>query len=328
MKTLIPPTALVVLFASSSAFAQTPAYSKPSGYTTQNLAANSFNLVGINVQTPPVVAGTLTDVNGANLTDTDVDFTSTLDASRTYVLEIKSGPGTADGTVQDFASWTGNTITLPGAISGITLGDSYSVRVAPTLGEVFTGTSITAGFTSLGADIVWIPNGSGGYAQYWKNSTNWRQLVAGNNSDPLANDVSLLYIDGILVQKRASASSLVLTGEVKTTGSNTVISTGFNPISLVAPAGSTLFNCGLIGDLAAAFTALGSDVVWVPTGPNTYDKYALRAPAPGTWYKLNASDSFEASPAADIELPPTILIQRRTAGKVITLDVPPSYSDL
>ncbi len=328
MKNKLTYTLLLAAASCGVALGQTTAYTTPVGYTTQALAPSSFNLVGINVQTSTVVAGKLTGVSGAVLSDSATNFSTVLTLGKTYVMEIKSGPGTADGTTQDFTIFSGNTVTLPAAVAGIATGDTYSIRVAPTLPDIFTGTSVTPGFSAAGADIIWIPDGAGNYIKYWKNSATWRQLVAGTASDPVATNVAVLYTDGILVQKKATPTSLVLSGEVKTTGSNALLVPGFNPVSIVAPVGLTLFNAGLIGDLTPGFSASGADIVWVPIGGGLYNKYGLKSPAPGTWFKLTAAGVFEALASPDVSLPPAVLIQRKVGSKVISLDVPASYSNL
>ncbi|RYG58666.1 hypothetical protein EON80_26715 [bacterium] len=133
MKSYIPYSLLAAAAACGLAFAQETAYTTPVGYTTQTLAANSFNLVGINLQTPTTVAGTLTAVSGTQLSDSNADFTALLPAGSTGVLEILDGP--ASGTTQEFTTYAGNSITVPVEIANLAAGAKYRVRIATTLSE-------------------------------------------------------------------------------------------------------------------------------------------------------------------------------------------------
>ena len=131
MKSRFALTILAAVALTGISPAQTTARTKPVGYTTQTLAANRQNLVGINLMTPVIASGFFTAVSGTTFSDTNTDFTQAITAGKTAVLEITSG--TAAGTVQDFVSWNGNSITLPAAISGAAIGDTYRIRLAPTL---------------------------------------------------------------------------------------------------------------------------------------------------------------------------------------------------
>ncbi|MDP3851284.1 MAG: hypothetical protein Q8Q59_12320 [Luteolibacter sp.] len=297
------------------ASAQT-AYTTPVGYVTQALTPSKFNLIGLTVQTPVAVAGDLEDVTGAVLTDSDVvDFAAVLTPSRTYIIEITSG--TAFGASQDFVTVSGSTVTLPGAITGLANGDKYQIRVAPTLETVFgTTTSVLQkGAVSGSADIVYLPNGSGGYLQYWQNlAGSWRNFIGGS----AASNIPVIYLDGILIQKRAAAASLVFSGEVKTIGSTTAIIKGFNPIGSVYPAGSTLQNIGLADDLLKGAVAGSADIVHIPNGSGGYTLYWLNLAS--SWRNFIGGG---AAPA-DIPLTTGFFIEKRNVGTVTVDIAPPS----
>lgn len=329
------PTLYTLLAAAAAcglATAAETAYTKPVGYTTQTLAANSFNLVGFNVLSPSVAAGKVTAVSGAEVTDSTASFDTALPAGKTCVLEITSG--TAAGTVQEFTNWTASTITLPAAIGGLAPNDTYVVRVVPTLQETFpAGFLAGSGFAST-ADKVWVPQGSGAYLKYWYKSTTpnvgWHTTSTGSNDTGLVtSDVPLVYIDGILVEKKATPKDFVLTGEVKTTGSNVLLTTGFNLISINPPTGLTLFTSGLQGDIAGSGFPSSADIVWVPQGGGAYIKYWYKTTTPNIgWHTTVTGSTDTGLVGADVPLPASIFLQRKGASKVVTLDVPSGYSSL
>ena len=325
---------LAAAAACGMAYSADTAYTTPVGYTTQALAANTFNLVGFNVLTPTVAAGDLTGVSGATLSDSGVDFTTLLTAGKTYVLDIKDGPGTADGTVQEFVTWSGSDITLPSAVAGVAVGDKYSIRQAPTLQATFPVGFLAGSVSATNADKVWVPNGSGGYTKYWYKITlppiGWHTTGTGlDDTGVVTADVPLIYIDGIFVEKKGVAKDLVLSGEVKTTGSNVLVNTGFNPVGITPPVGLTLFTSGLQGDIAGSVSATNADKVWVPNGLGGYTKYWYKITLPPIgWHTTTTGLDDTGVVATDVTLTPAIFIERKGASKVVTMDVPSSYSSL
>jgi hypothetical protein len=334
MKTQFTFAILAAVAACGLANAQT-AYTTPVGYTTQTLPANKTTPVGFNVLSPTLVSGVLTGVTNANttLTDTAVDFSSALTAGKTYTIDIKDGPGTIDGAVQDFITWSGSSITVP-AMAGVAVGDKYVIRAVPTLQETFPVGFLTGATSAANADKVWVPNGSGGYNKYYYRitiaPTGWRKTTTGSNDTGAAPaNIPLVYVDGILIEKKGTAKSLVLTGEVKTTGSNNVLATGLNPMSIVAPAGLTLQTSGLQGDIASATSATNADKVWVPNGTGGYTKYYHRITiAPTGWRTTTTGSNDTGAAPLNLPLEGAVIIERKGVAKVISMDVPSSYSNL
>jgi hypothetical protein len=326
-------TTLLALALTGASQAQTTVTTAPVGYTTQTLAANRQNLVGINVMTPVIASGSFTAVSGATLTDSNTNFTQAITAGKTAVLEITSGSGMVPGTVQDFVTWSGNSITLPAAVTGVTVGNTYRIRLAPTLQEIFPVGTLAGSLFATSADKVWVPTGSGTYDRYWYRtgaSAGWRKTTNGtNDTGAVTSDVPLLYIDGIIVDKKGTAKDLVLMGEVKTQGSNVLLAQGQNLISIVPPVGGTLFNSGLQGDIAGSLFATSADIVMVPNGSGSFTRYWYRTGASAGW-RLTTNGSTDAGAvSADVSLPPSIVIQRRSATpKVVTMDVPAAYTSL
>jgi hypothetical protein len=337
MKHLIPLTALAALSAASPIYAQTPAFSKPSGYATQSLPANTLTLVGINLQNPAVVKGTFTSISDTTLTDTQIDFTSQLLANKTYIIEINSGD--AAGGVEWFADWTGNTITVASTLNipNLAIGDSYTIRLAPTLQQLFPAGSLTTfGLANVSAaDKIWVQQSNGTYLKYAvKTGANagWHITPDGLTSGGLiTTDIPVVSTDGILVEKKAVTGSVVQTGEVKTSATTAFSTQGFNLVSINPPVGLTLFTSGLADDVATfgLANASSADKVWIPQGNGTFVRYALKTGANAGWYTTPNGLSVGSLVTEDIPLPAAIYIQQISGTpKRISLNVPSSYNSL
>jgi hypothetical protein len=340
MKTLIPLTALAALVASGTIHAQTPAFSKPSGYVTTPLL-QGFNLIGLNLQTASLASGKFETVAATTLTDNDSTYAPV--SGRTYVLEITSG--TISGSIFEVpaANISGSTITVTTVPAtnlvtlGLTTNDTYSLRIAPTLEEIFTTVPLAQGgvlvpaLDAVSADNIWLPNGNGGYVLYYLRSGSPRafRAVVG---DALAPNTPIIYSDGFFVQKKTgAAASLTVTGDVKAVGTTSVITQGFNPVNLVAPVGLNLFNAGLEDDIQAGLDATAADLVWVQQSNLSYKQYFRRGNlATGSWRDAaNPGAALTQQQAEAVALSGAVLIQRKGAGNTnLDLKVPTNYSNL
>lgn len=312
---------LVTLVAAATSFGQTEAKTKPVGYESVTLNANQFNVVGLRLQGATVASGALETIGTSSVTDNEGSFATILSASKTYVLEITSG--TLSGLTVE-ATWTsGNVLNTPDNLSsaGVVAGVSYNLRPALTLEEIFGTTSsvLTKGFTSASADIIWIPNGSGNYTRYYLHSTSAWRNVSTNTASP---NTPIVYTDGILIEKRSSAATLTLSGEVKTGGSSFPVITGMNVVSTIYPAGVSLQNFGLEDDVQAAFTSASADIIWVPNGSGGYGRYYRHSS--GNWRNVDTNTNL----VSDVTLASGVLIERRGAARSFTVTPPSSYSNL
>ena len=321
MKNLIPITLAATFVASGISSAQTPAYSKPSGYVTQPLI-QGFNPVGFTLQQPITTSGTFTAVSASSTSDSTKNFTSLLVAGATYTLEITSG--TAVNQVVEIVSFAGSQLnTVDNLVTaGALNGNSYAIRKASTLEEIFgtTDSVLTKNNSVNNADLVWIPNGSGGYTRYFQNAAGaWRNAT----SPSLAPNTPVIYLDAAFIQRRAATPvDLVTAGQVITRPSKSAILNGFNFISTVFPVGSTLQNVGLDGSLTRNNSVNNADIVWVPNGMGGYTRYFLNAT--GGW--RNATNPGLVT--TDVPITTAIFIQRKTTATSITLTPPPAYSSL
>lgn len=341
MKTLIPLTALAMLVATSTTYAQTPAYSKPSGYTTQVLKPNRLNYVGLNVLTPSLASGAITAIgtSGLDLTDNKASLLTALPSGKMHTIEITSG--TAVGSVREFTSFNNTRVTTSAAITGLKVGDKYIIRKNLTLQELFpNGAPLTGGAVQpLNADVVEIPNGSGGFTSYfYKTSvTNgpigwWTTPNASTRGVQVTADVPLLYTDGIRIRRRAGVDkNLVITGQVKTTSSRTYVVTGSNPISVNSPVGSTLANSAFGGLQGHATSPATADILLVPISTGAFRRYWRKTSATGGpigWYLTPDGVAVGTIQTKTVNLPPYCLIERKGAARFIEVKVPTNYSNL
>ena len=333
MKSSITYSLLLAAAASSVAFGQTTAYTTPVGYTTQSLA-QGYNAVGLTLQKSPVASGAFETVNGTTLTDSDTTFAPV--TGRTYVLEVTSG--TAVGNIQEVlaANISGNVITTPQAI-GMAVGDTYNLRLAPTLEEIFTTTPLATGgvlyaaLNSNSADVVWVPTGTGSYDKYYLKSGATPAFYKFGSTTLTAPNVPVVYTDGLFIQKKtATAASLTVSGEVKKVGSNTVMVQGYNLVSPVAPVGLNLFNSGLATSMVASLSATNADILWVQKADLTYDKYFRHSTAPGNWRKVSApAVNMTQSEAEAVAMTSAVLIQHKANTTVaVKFAAPTAYSSL
>jgi hypothetical protein len=321
MKHLIPLTTLAALSVASPLHAQTPAFSKPSGYVTQTIV-QGFNPVGFTLQLPPTASGSFTDVSATTVSDSTKDFSTLLSPGALYILEI--GSGTASNQIIEVGSGAGSNLNTTGDLqtAGATIGDSYVLRKAATLEEIFgtTNSVLTKNNSVNNADVVWVPDGLGAYTRYFQNAAGaWRNAT----TPALAPNTPIVYVDAVFIQRKSSTSvDLTLTGQVKTTASKTAIVQGFNFVSTIYPSGATLQNSGLSDTLARNNSVNSADVVWVPNGSGGYTRYFVNAA--GAW--RNATTPGLAADPTPITS--AIFIQRKVGSSSINLTPPPSYSNL
>lgn len=336
MNKFIPFAALTALATSGLSMAQTPAFSKPSGYVTQSIKANSFNLVGITLHNASSANGIVDEVTATTFVDNDANFTGSLVAGKTYILEITSGQGL--GLTQEITSWTGTALTTSESFVGeVATGTSaYQLRESATISSVF-GSDNSAGLlvgTATTADIIYVPNNSGGFDQFYRQPASppfvpaERWTKVGGNGD--FGSKALNFVDSIFIQRRGATDlSLTLTGQVKTTSVTSVVTGGgsFNYVGSVFPVGSTLDNSGLSSSVLAG-TATTADIVFVPNNQGGYSQYYYQPAQPpfvptAQWVKIGTAGNAGATP-----LTSGLIVQRRGPSARISITPPPSYSNL
>jgi hypothetical protein len=338
MKTLIPFTALAVLAAGGLSQAQTTttAYSKPSGYVTEVFKAGQFNLFGVTLNNSPSAVGVITAISSSSVSDSTKDFSSLLTPGNTYVLEITSANSPAQGAIAEVVTWSGNSITTSPTdftLVGAAVGNSYVIRKAPTIADIFGATNqvgLLAGNVNT-ADILWVSDGAGVLSRYYYATASfpitagWRK-IGGGNTDSSA--VPIVYADGMILQRRASTDlSLVVTGELKTTRTMYPITTGaFNYLGSSFPVGSTLASSQLAAQVTPG-NPNTADIVWVPDGSGGYNRYYYATasfPITAGWRSVGGGNTDTSSNL----ISSGIIIQRRGPTANLTISPPASYSNL
>jgi len=305
-----------VLAAAVGSVSAQSAVSPVVGYRTETIQ-QGFNLVGFNLHGKVLASGTIDGATGAVVNDASVDFSTILNgAGETYLLEVTSGA--QDGMVAEIASAANGSVTLVAA-PGVTFAatDTYSVRRALTLTEVFD--NLTAGFTEATADVVWIPTGSGTFDRFFKHAGTGNFRAAGTFFDPV-KPIAIFYPDACFVERKGSTPiDIVQSGTVKLTSTVVDAPNGFYPVSVSGPAGSTLNNSGLAATLKRGFTEATADVVWVPTGVGSYDRYFAHQISGN----FRAAGSFVDAPQVDIDN--GVFIERRDPATSAVFQVPSFY---
>ena len=312
------------------------AYTNPSGYVKYDLVVG-FNPIGINLHGEVLVSGTIDSVNagGDTFTDADVDFTTILStanlAAGTYLLEITGADTTAgsalnqNGAVAVITSATSTTVTIEGG--GVDSGAaSYTIRKAKTLNEVFgTGddAQLTGSFNSANSDIIWVPDGSGGYTTYYYNANNSEFRATTSQFSSPAKPFSFFYPDGAFVEVKSTPKMITIFGEVKTTGTIIAATSGFSVFTVPSPTGQTLDELGIKGSLSKSFNSLNADVLWVGDGAGGYDTYFVHNS--DVWRSTDSQ--FSGNEGATI-VSGAIAIERKTASTSALAQLPTFFTSL
>jgi len=324
MKKILSRSLLAALAAAGFAHAAEVA-TTPVGYVTTSLQPG-FNLLGITLHKPVVVQGNFDSVSGNQLTDVNINPT-VLPAGKTFILEITSG--LAEGFVQEFVSISNDTLVLPAAIPNLAVNDGYTIRVAPTLEEIF-GTTLQTRAVSAGSDIVWLANGPGVFEKYYLNtpffgSPVWKRINS-DGTETNAPNTPVVYLDGIFVEVKTTGKNLIVSGELRAKTTSIALGTGFNAIGTVFPVGSTLSSSGLAATLQTRAVAAGSDIVWVAAGVGVFDKYYYNTPFFGapTWKRINPDSTEVNINGSAVNLSSGMFIERKGGAASMKL-VGPAY---
>ncbi len=337
MKQIIPLTALAALAAASPLHAQTPAYSKPSGYETINLQTG-FNFVGIRLVESAIVSGTFTSNTSTTLVDSNATFS--LNATTLYLVEF-GGTGPLKGLILEAlgSSFSGNTLS---GLSDITADyvAPYTIRPAQTIGGIFgTGANVILqkGSPST-ADLIFVPKSSGdGFDTYYHTLDvvvnpsltipgAWQQIGnSGNKSTTPLN-----YLDGFYVQIRGPQKNLVVTGQVKTNSILLPAVQGFSYFSSTFPVGTTLATSELANSVVKGSPST-ADLIFLPNNNGGFDTYyhtldVVVNPSltiPGVWQQIGSSGNKATTPITS-----GFIFQRRGASANIPLSPPTFYGNL
>jgi hypothetical protein len=330
MKSSISYSLLLAAAACGVAVGQTTAYTTPVGYVTKTLSPNKYNLVSVTLQNPTVSAGVVASATSNSVTVTGAAYSSLLAAGQTYILEL------ADGTIQEVTAWTDTVLSTPENISSkITPGaTAFKLRKAATVSSVFGATN-SAGLKADGDedysnnDLILIPNAAGAFdtVYYFDDGADTHGWFDAEGN--IADDRVINYSDGIFVQRDSGSDiSLVISGEIKTTPTKSVLASGYNFLGSVSPVGLTLGSSQLSSFLTIATNeeeaASIADIVLQQQESGSYRSAYYFDDGAGTagWF-----DS-EGNTAEDMVLDSGFLIQNKGLAKSFTVAVPAAYSTL
>ena len=350
MKPFTSYSLLAAFAACGLAFGQ-QASTTPVGYVTESIsgksgptAPDSFNLISVTLHASSIWNGQATGVSSTLLTAA-ADFDALLESGNKYIVRITSGDQSGAIVVVDqWGTGSGNSqgdLVVSQDLSqlGVAVGDSFEIRPAMTLSDVF-GSDNSAGLkegTLATADVVWVPTGGGSFEKYyyspgatfpvpvaegWKNS-------AGQN----AANAAIVYTDAIFIQRRAEGDlNLVVSGEVIVSATQLFVEGGvsgnvFNYVGSVYPVGTKLGDSGLEASLKSGNLST-ADIVWMPNGAGGYDKFYY---SPGASFPVPIAAGWKDAAGLDAsqkELTSGIIVQRRDAANVAPLLNPPADWDL
>ena len=335
---------LAAFAASGLAHGAATAYTTPVGYVSTVMAPGQFTYVGITLQKPVLAAGVLSGSTSGSVTaggTTPPDFGTLLSSGSTYILELP------DGTIQEVISWSGSTLNTPDDISSLVTNNvtTYKVRLCDTVSSVF-GSANSSGLKSstdgvaatVDNVIVYTsPGASVNIYFYDANDNGLRDEVDGDGwytADGLiADNQTIPYPDAVIVQRVAGvAKTLTVTGEVKIAPTKSILGSGYNFLSSIAPVGMTLKTSGISGyistsadGIAATVDNLVLDVAGTSTTTYFYDanQNSIVDVADGDgWYTA------DGIPADDFVLAGAFYINNIGSSKPYKISIPGFYSNL
>lgn len=284
----------------------------PTGFEYLTVHGNGYTALAPRVHPPTLAAGLFDSITGAQVTDNEVDFSAALATGKTYVVE-QNGP--TGHRVVEVLSFSGNSLTL--AESGvITAGESYSVRALWRLSQLFDPVIVpdlnpVEGFNPETGDLVLIPNGTGGFKEYYY-SAHPGQVGWFNAGTGAAEDPFLRYTDGILILRRGASYAAVFSGEIKVTDTTIPISEKFDWVGTAQPVAS-LASLDLSASLQSG-TEQTADLIWsqdVFTGQfRRYFHSDGSGPGLTTGWRLVGGGNVDQGA---VEVSPGIAIRRRGA---------------
>jgi len=333
-----------LLATAATAQTATSATSSPVGYETISIDQD-FEYIGLRLVETPEITTTVSSISGSEIT---LEAASPSDGD--LIIEIDSGA--AEGAIE-LADVAGDMVTVSSGLAGdLSLGDSLTLRKPNTLASIFgdPATAIDGAAGAGAADLVLVPDGSGGFDTYFYSTGNfvgagagWKQVSSdGSTSDVVASSVNLIYTDGLVIQNRGDDNSLVVSGSVKRTSTDVVMTSDFNYLATLYPAGSTLssafddpLNPGVLraGTLDSAAGAGASDLVLVPQTDGSFNTYFYSSgnfTGAGAGWKQIASDGTTSdviSTSISLDDVSSIIIQNRGTLPQSVSIMPPTFYD-
>jgi len=339
-------------FLMSSAFAQGVA-TDPVGYVTEVISPGTFNFLGFNLSQPVVAAGAFESATSTTLIDAEGDFVAALSEAGQHFVKLTDGSDVSIiGINTEVSAASATALTVNDDLSSVVVsGTAYEVRKSLTVGDIFGESNeldlegAIAG-DRTNADVIWIPDASGGFTQVFYNATpgsgfgalsvGWKSATTGNSD---AVNTPIYFTSGVFIQVKrtsfdpgesgyvdANSKNLVISGAVQTEKSQVVLEEGFNFISRVFPGGVTLADSDLetIIEGALAGNRTNADIIWIPDGVGGYDKYFYNSTAGSGFGALSVGWRGATTGDADAssaELKSGVIIERKGSPVMVVLNL-------
>ncbi|QIF01424.1 hypothetical protein [Roseimicrobium sp. ORNL1] len=330
----MPLLAAALTCVAATGLGQTPdaITTKLTGFHTVTARKSSTTLLGIHFVRSRLASGKV-DAKAANsLTDNDVDFATALAGQTNLWVEITSGPN--KGIASPVSSVSQNVLTTEDDISALMeVDDTYAVRPAHTPVSLF-GAANDAGLrpsnnanTQGNADIVQIPNGSGGYRYIYYSTVRggWRE-VGSPTVD--AGNVPVYHVDGIWIDRnRTTNLNIKFAGELRTSPTYFFAETGTKiDVNASYNTGATLTNSGL-KDYVQHGSETTADLIWFQNTNGTWSQYYYTdaaAPLTEGWKQVGQGDADKGATA----FPSAFSFERRGVSGILKMVPPPAYDGL
>lgn len=302
------------------------------GYNTITIGAKRNTFVGLTVHHPIVKKGILSSSTSASVTVEGINFVTLLGEpgpeASLYILEL------ADGTIQEISNWDANgVLETPSDISSKVVAGTtpFTLRKAATISDIF-GAENSAGLApdrgdQLNQDFIHVQGRDGTTTSiYYYDDGNPDIRGWYDDQGERASGFPLIYADGFYIKRAGNTPlELVTTGTVKLTPTSSVLLSGFNYVSSVAPVKLTLDSSNLhtflSPDTTGDYDANSVDQVYLPQANGSFIiAYYYNDGELTGWYDTSGN------PAGSYVLEGGFLIRNRGAAKSYTLPVPASYA--
>lgn len=347
---ILPCSVASILLAAFPPAGAQEAVTDPVGFVTLNLQTGN-NYVGFSLLPAKVLQGAITissedraKIFLNNITVAEDQFNPPVigpNTPPTHVIEVQG-----DNTIQGLnvaildTKATGSELTLAEPLHpSVPNGAVIKIWKLWTIGDAF-GANNSAGLTSTNSpnssDLISIPNGSGGFDQYYYSAggfpgVGWRRV---GNSPANANKagVPIYFTDGFIILARSS-KAITVTGSVKPGQTQVVLETGNNFLVNLCPvnaggqnpsaSGRTLGNSNLYNGtsngLTGATSANNADQVLIWNGSGFDQYYYSTGGFPGVgWRRVGSSPANQNQ--ASIPLPDgSFVVLRRGAPTMVAL---------
>lgn len=322
-----------------------PAYTRPIGYVTLTALAGKANLLGLTMHRPTVYAGLAETISGTTLTWLGGTFAPGI-GSGAYLLELDGG--ISDGKVIPITGATSETLSLAeflpsqSNVNFLVLPMTSLSRLEPSDPEgLISPIEVlgTADFNPDHADLLLIPDGSGGFKKYFvsthmdpahpENFNTWVDADTGQaQQDPL-----LYYPRAFFFLRRGvSDFNLVVRGEVKLENTLLSVAETFNYCSMVYPIGMTLGESSLAASLQPGTAATADIVVLQDEITGEFRRYFVADGSPpltSGWRLADPPPGGENTDQSAVAMSSGFVIHRRAAQPYEALMTPPDfYQDL